>query len=836
MVVTAAPAAAANATTRTLALAAALLSSLGVVPYLEAPTRPGESPHLSLLLLAAMFAVGGLLVFHLEYRDEAHSFLLSEVPLVLGLFLVEPWVLITARLLGEAAALLLHPRQPWVKLVMNFSLWLAECVVAVSVLQLLGSPSATTPWGWGAVFVAVIAADALGNAAVYLVIRWHGARPQNGPLAVAAATTAVCNTCLGVLALLLVHVHVASLVVLGVLGVALFLAYRGYTDLHQRHASLQLLHDFGQATAGALRPDEVAEAMLHHARRLLRTEVAELVLLPADGSGARLTLVGDEPMVTGALGHDVSLFQPVLDAHSPIIVSRGGPPGLLDAYLDQVGTKDALLVAVELGGGARAVFTVAGRLADVSTLDDQDARLFATLTNHAAAALEKGRLIDRLRDEAQRRQHQALHDSLTGLPNRASFQEHAAATLGRSGPDERVAVLLMDLDQFKQVNDTLGHQTGDELLQEVARRLRSTTRDRDFAARLGGDEFAVLVRVGDEGSSALPTARRIADALQAPVELRGIRLDVRVSVGIAVFPDHGSDVHDLLQRADVAMYAAKSLQDGPQLYRQEADQNTPRRLQLATDLRQAIERGEVAVHYQPQADLVTTTVTGVEALCRWTHPQHGPVSPDEFIPVAEQTGLITALTLHVVTDALSRCGRWQRAGHGIGVSVNVSARSLLDAGFVDDVLDLVRSSGMRPDLLTLEITESSIMSDTHRTLDLLQRLAAFGIRLSVDDFGTGYSSLAYLQQLPVHELKVDKAFVYDVGSDGSSRAIVRSVVDLGHSLGLLVVAEGVEDEAAWDQLQRLGCDRAQGYLLSRPMSGDDVTRWLQRTHAASAAG
>jgi diguanylate cyclase (GGDEF)-like protein len=834
--VTAARDAAADATLRTLALAAALLCSVAVLPYLEPPARAAGSPHISLLLLAAMFAVGGLLVFHLEFRDEAHSFLLSEVPLVLGLFLVDPWVLITARLLGEAAALLLHPRQPWVKLVMNFSLWVAECVVAMSVLQLLGSPSATTPWGWTAVFIAVIAADALGNAAVYLVIRWHGARPQLRPLTTAAATTAVCNTCLGVLALLLVHVHVASLVVLGVLGLALFLAYRGYTDLHQRHASLQLLHDFGQATAGALRPDDVAEAMLHHARRLLRTEVAELVLLPADGPGARLTLAGDEPMVTAALGPGSCLFQPVLDAGSPVLAGRGGPPGPLDDYLDQMGTKDALLVPVELGGGARAVFAVSGRLADVSTLDDEDVRLFATLANHAAAALEKGRLIDRLREEARRREHQALHDSLTGLPNRASFQEQAAAALGRGGPAERLAVLLMDLDQFKQINDTLGHQTGDELLQEVARRLRATIREDDFSARLGGDEFVVLVRAGADEGSVLGTARRIADAVQAPVELRGMRLDVRVSMGIAVFPEHGSDVHDLLQRADVAMYAAKSLQDGPQLYRQEADQNTPRRLQLATELRQAIEGGEVVVHYQPQADLTTTAVTGVEALCRWSHPRHGPVSPDEFIPVAEQTGLITPLTLHVVTEALSRCGRWQRAGHDLGVSVNVSARSLLDSGFVDDVLDLVRSTGLRPSLLTLEITESSIMSDKHRTLDQLQRLATFGIRLSVDDFGTGYSSLSYLQQLPVHELKVDKTFVFGMGSDSSSRSIVRSVVDLGHSLGLLVVAEGVEDEAAWDHLTRLGCDRAQGYLLGRPMSGDDLVRWLQRMHAPSFAG
>ena len=821
---------------RTVVLAAFLLSSVALVPFLSAPPRPPGTPHLPLLLLAVMFAIGGLLVFHLEFRDEAHSFLLSEVPLVLGLFLVDPWVLILARLLGEAAALLVHPRQPWVKLVMNLSLWMAECVVALGVLQLFGSPAATDPWGWFAAFAAVIAADVLGNCTIYLVIRWHGARPQLPTLAVAATTTAVCNTCLGVLALLLVHVHIGSLVVLGVLGGALFLAYRGYMDLHQRYASLQLLHDFGQATAGALRPDDVAEAMLHHARRLLRTEVAELVLLPSDGPGVRLSLSGDDPLRNAPLGDDVALFQPVLDAGVPVSAARGGHPGPLLAYLDDRGTKDALLVPVELGGGARAVFAVSGRLADVSTLDEKDARLFSTLANHAAAALEKGRLIDRLRDEARRRQHQALHDSLTQLPNRTYFHEQAAEALRVAAQaGERAAVLLMDLDQFKQVNDTLGHQTGDELLQEVARRLRAVTRDGDFAARLGGDEFAVLVRPGNSDDSVMAAARRLAETVEAPVELRGMRLDVRVSMGIAVWPDHGFDVHELLQRADVAMYAAKSLKAGPHLYRPENDQNTPRRLQLATDLREAIEGGHLVVHYQPQADLRSATVRGSEALCRWTHPEHGPVSPDEFIPVAEQAGLITPLTLYVITEALSQCGRWQRAGHDIGVAVNVSARSMLDSGFVDDILGLVVASGLRPELLTLEITESSIMTDTPRTLDLLHRLAGFGLRLSVDDFGTGYSSLAYLQQLPVHELKVDKSFVFDVGTDASSRAIVRSVVDLGHSLDLLVVAEGVENESSWDELLRLGCDRAQGYLLSRPVSGDDMTRWLQRTQSRTTA-
>jgi predicted signal transduction protein with EAL and GGDEF domain len=334
----------------------------------------------------------------------------------------------------------------------------------------------------------------------------------------------------------------------------------------------------------------------------------------------------------------------------------------------------------------------------------------------------------------------------------------------------------------------------------------------------------------------MATARRIATTVEAPVNLRGMRLDVRISMGIAVFPDHGTDVHELLQRADVAMYGAKSDQDGPQLYRPESDQNTPRRLQLASDLRKAIADDALVIHYQPQADLNHGTIVGMEALCRWTHPEHGPVSPEEFIPVAEQTGLITALTLRVLTVALGQCSQWQQDGIDIGVAVNVSARSLLDSGFVDDVLDLVVLSGLRPELLTLEITESSIMTDAHRTLDLLHRLAAFGVRLSVDDFGTGYSSLAYLQQLPVHELKVDKSFVLEVGTADSSRAIVQSVIDLGHSLSLTIVAEGVEDERSWDQLVRLGCDRAQGYLLSRPMAGDEITRWLHRMNATTTVG
>jgi diguanylate cyclase (GGDEF)-like protein len=786
----------------------------------------------SLPLLALLFLLGGLLVFHVEFRDAAHSFTLTEVPMVLGLFMVSPAQLIAARLVGEALALLLVPRQPWLKFTLNASLWWAECAVALAVMGLFGFPPASEPIAWLAALFAVACADLLSIAVVHVVIRWHGAEPTLAAVLVAAAATSAANGSLGLVAVLLLQVNPWTSLILGVLAAVLFAGYRGYAGLQQRYASLQLLHDFSESIGNATRPEEVIEAMLHHARKLLRADVADLVVL-TDGAApdVRVTLSGTAPAATGEPGPLRSLLGKTARQGLPTIAPRHAVPDELAPYLEQLAARDALLVPLALRDGSHGVLAVANRLGEVSTFDDEDATLFATLASHASMALEKGRLIDELRHEASRREFQAMHDDLTGLPNRLHFRERADAAIAVCSGSRRLAVVLMDLDGFKEVNDTLGHHTGDQLLEEVGRRLTRVVRGSDIAARLGGDEFALLLDLGDipgdaVADAALAAAGRVLRAVEEPVRLHGIDLDVRASTGLAIWPDDGLVASDLLQRADVAMYSAKSGKTGVVAYSREHDHNSPRRLQLAADLRRAIDDEQLAVHYQPKADMHTGDIVGAEALLRWRHPEHGVVSPDEFIPVAEQTGLITQLTFFVLEQGLRDCAAWLADGHDVGIAVNVSVRSLLEAGFADHVLMLLARTGARGCQLTLELTESSIMSDTGRTLPVLRRLDEAGVRLSVDDFGTGYSSLAYLQRLPVHELKVDRSFVLDVGSSESDLAIVRSVVNLGHSLGLTVVAEGVETQLVWDHLLDAGCDVVQGYFLSRPVAAAAMRTWL----------
>jgi diguanylate cyclase (GGDEF)-like protein len=386
-------------------------------------------------------------------------------------------------------------------------------------------------------------------------------------------------------------------------------------------------------------------------------------------------------------------------------------------------------------------------------------------------------------------------------------------------------VLLMDLDRFKEVNDTLGHHHGDLLLQEIGLRLRRQMRQRDLLARLGGDEFAVLM-TGLDQDAAVSTAERLLRALSEPMRLHGVEMEVAASIGVvhvpAGRPGNDQEATLLLQRADVAMYAAKQHYTGVQLYRDELDGYSPRRLALASGLRGAIEQGQLSLRYQPQARVADGVVVGVEALVRWEHPVYGTVPPDDFISIAEQTGQIRELTRFVLDAALSDRARWAAGGTSLSVSVNLSVRNLMEPDLVGTVQELLDRHGVPAGQLTLEITESHLMSDPARTAEVVRGLSALGTRLSIDDFGTGYSSLAYLKQLPVRELKIDRSFVSGMGTDADSALIVRSTIELGHNLGLRVVAEGVEDAATLARLRAHGCDGAQGYLLSRPVPSGDV--------------
>ncbi|HVF18900.1 MAG TPA: bifunctional diguanylate cyclase/phosphodiesterase, partial [Mycobacteriales bacterium] len=391
---------------------------------------------------------------------------------------------------------------------------------------------------------------------------------------------------------------------------------------------------------------------------------------------------------------------------------------------------------------------------------------------------------------------------------------------------QQLAVMIMDLDRFKEVNDTLGHHNGDVLLQEIGRRLTSTLGARVTIARLGGDEFALLAPVVLDELDAVQTATLVHGALERPFVIDALNLDVSASIGVALFPEHGADPDALLQRADVAMYSAKGGTRSIEVYASERDQYSPRRLALIGELRRAIEDDELALHFQPKAHLRNGEVFGVEALLRWQHPQHGLLSPDEFVPLAEHTGLIRGLTQWVLRNSLQQCAAWQHAGLDLSVAVNISVRNLLDPELPEDIARHLDRSGVPAGKLVLEITESSVMSDPARTIGVLQRLAGMGVGVSVDDFGTGYSSLSYLSRLPVDEIKIDKSFVQGMLRDRNDAVIVETIVDLGASLGLRVVAEGVEDEATWNRLDALGCALAQGYYLSRPVAAAALTKWL----------
>ena len=439
-----------------------------------------------------------------------------------------------------------------------------------------------------------------------------------------------------------------------------------------------------------------------------------------------------------------------------------------------------------------------------------------------------------LRHQAEVNEHQALHDSLTDLPNRTLFHDRVHQALS-SARREHVpaAVMIMDLDRFKEVNDTLGHASGDELLKQVGLRLRDSLRESDTVARLGGDEFGILLPKVLDAETAVAVARKLRTTLEEPLTIHGLALQMEASIGIALFPDHGSDVQGLLQRADVAMYVAKE-QSGCEVYTRERDEYSPDRLTLLTELRRAIDRGQLGLHYQPKADLRTGEIHGVEALVRWNHPERGMIPPDEFIPPAQKTGVIAPLTMFVLDEALRQCRTWALQGLELCVAVNLSTRNLLDVHLPDTVGQLLTRWEVPPRLLELEITESTILADPVRAMQILSRLDKMGVRLAIDDFGTGYSSLAYLKRLPVDELKIDKSFILGMEESENDAVIVRSTIDLGRNLGLRVVAEGVETQAAWNHLVALGCDVAQGYFLSRPAPAEQLTEWL-RDRAASGS-
>ena len=824
----------------------ALLAALAAVLVIAVPIPigslrpPFEIPWWG--FVPAILAAEGLML-HIELRNQTHSFNLSEIPLVVGFFFAAPWAVVLGRLGGHLAYRLFVSRQAAIKIVFNLSSFAAESAVALFLFHHMSDGrSPLSPVSWAVVLLAVVVADFISMSAVTTAIRWTGGGTDVSSVMVTGMLTAGLNTCLALLAAIVLWTTPWAFFLFATIVLVVGIVFRRHVTLRQRYSSLQMLYGFTQTVGASLKAEAVTEDLLAEARKLLRAGVAELVLLDEETGLPALRLSSQDAPSENEEWAPVpgldreAVWAGMVNTRQPVCIPRTTRHADSISYLTRMGVSDCMLAPLVADDRLIGAIMVANRLTNVSTFDLADLQVFATLANHASVALENGRLVEQLRQEADERRHEARHDSLTGLPNRVMFVQRVAemASGPHSRKGDRAGIMLMDLDRFKLVNDTLGHHHGDLLLQQVSKRLTTALRTEDTVARLGGDEFAILLPRVQSADEVMQTAARLVAALEQPFQIEELSVDIGASVGVAMFPEHGRDATTLLQRADVAMYEAKDSERSIAMYSTERDQNSRERLAMATELRQAINNGEIEVYYQPKARLADGVVVGAEALVRWHHPTRGLVGPSEFVPVAEQTGLITALTLTVLRRALEQSREWQQAGHLISVSVNLAVRSLLDTDLPDQIEALLTEIGVPSDRLALEITESSVMADPTRTIAVLHRLAALGVTLSVDDFGTGYSSLSYLRRLPVHEVKIDQSFVFRIGTDAKDAAIVQSVVELGHNLGLRIVAEGVEDRLSWDLLRRMGCDEAQGHYLTKPIPAALLTKWLVASEAETS--
>jgi diguanylate cyclase (GGDEF)-like protein len=817
----------------TIALGVGGLAFLvGVVRHLD---RPQTELALPVWALVCLFALAEMLPVHLHRGRDAHSFSLSEIPLVLGLVGAAPVALVLARVVGAGGALALIRRQQGTKLAFNLAHLLVEVAIAVWVFHMVAGahPSVVDERTWLAALAATAATHVYGCLAVTAVISLHEGKLQADDLGstfAAGAGAATVNTSLALVSLLAVAENPWVLTLLAVLVAVSAAGYRSYSNLRQGYGRLELLYGFTGAVGRTVEIDQAASTVLVEARTLLRAGRAALVWIDERSGRATYWVLGDgEPAPVEVAPEELALhwWAPALRGEA-VLAPRGAKDLLVRAALHDAGLHDGLAVPLRSDDRIAGVLMVADRLDEVSTFGAEDLKLFGALANHARVALENGRLLEK--------EYQALHDALTGLPNRRLFAIAVRNALAeQTGASGQVAVLLMDLNGFKEVNDTLGHATGDTLLVEVGRRLTSALPTGATLARLGGDEFSVVIPGVADANEAYEHAVNLLSALRRPYELPQLTLDVSASIGVAISPDHGEDGPSLLKKADMAMYSAKSRASGVEVYALDVDSSNVRRLALTAELRRAVDERAIAVHFQPKVELITGRVVGAEALVRWTHPTLGAVEPDEFIPIAEHTGLIKAMTRSVLETALEHCARWREVAPAITVAVNISARSLVDLDLPAQVEALLKRNGLPPEALVLEITESAVLREPTRTLAVVARLRHLGVTLSLDDFGTGHSSLAHLKRLPVSELKIDRSFVTSMATDRGDACIVAATVALGHSLGMRVVAEGVEDEAAWAKLVETGCDDAQGFFVARAMPGEAFAAWLRRRNPIGEA-
>ncbi len=584
-------------------------------------------------------------------------------------------------------------------------------------------------------------------------------------------------------------------------------AHRGQTHINAdlaRALGTLLVPTIMQALGGALRLSEASQRRL---RSLVQNSTDVMTVVGSD-----LRVRWQAESILGALGLNAHAIvdEPILELVHP------EDRGELERYFADADGTRALTLRLRHTDGSFSPFDVVAS----NRLHDESVEGFVLNLRDATERVELER---ELRALAAQREHDANHDPLTGLANRRKLFARIEAAIAEAKAGRlKLPLLLIDLDHFKELNDTLGHQAGDRLLQEIRPRLMAGVPEADLIARVGGDEFALLLPPGSTAEQAQRAAERLLRELEQPFRFQGLTLLVRASAGIAVFPEHGRDVETLMQRADIAMYSAKARGIDHEVYSASRDGHSRARLALIGELPDAITNGQIVTFYQPKFDLRTGEIAGAEALVRWDHPQFGLLGPGAFLPLAEQTGLMRPLTLRVLDDALGQCARWHAEGLDMAVAVNLSAPNLLDLGLPIDVQHLLDKRDVDPGRLQLEITETIVAADPVRVIEIMHKLRELGVSLSLDDFGTGSSSFAYLRELPVQELKIDKSFILGMDGDEQAATIVQTIVELSRNLCLKAVGEGIETEEARDLLASCGCDYGQGFLLARPMPSDDV--------------
>ena len=805
---------------------------LGTGSLFEAPLA------LPWYLLAILFYVAEAKVIHLHIGRSAHSFSMSEIPVVYSIFFLSPAQYIVARLGGAGLALVFSRRQRSVKLAFNLAQFLLCSVVTLGIVHVLDDTAVRFgPHAWGTAFIATSAENLVGVFAVTAAISLAEGVAHAGRIPrmlMMGGVVSLTNTSLALLVITVLFVEPAAALLFAVPIAAVFVAYRAYLSERQQHEGLEMLYESTRILQRSPEIDRALVSLLDHARRMFRAEVAEVSLLPQEEGGEVLrTAVGP--------GEAVTMMQPVgtVLADDRLVECVAERRALLVPREDPIrgpasGGRFRNAIYAPLVGESRlvGVMVVANRLSELSPFDSDDLKLFETLASHTAVALENGQLeqslssLSRLKEELQ---HKAYHDALTGLANRAFFAQSVAQRLESADASGLVPVVLfLDLDDFKIVNDTLGHAAGDALLAAVGERIQATLRAGDLAARIGGDEFAVLLWDTPE----LPVARRVAERLIGAFDSGspsdGAVASARVSIGVATGHPGAGSADELLRNADVAMYSAKARgKNRIAFFEPEMATAVVARHTLTASLQRAVTANEFVLHYQPIVDIASGQITGLESLLRWEHPTRGIIWPGEFIAVAEQSDLILDIGRWVLDRSFRQAMEWHDRGpklRGLEISVNVAARQLEQPDFVDQVAAVIDSSGIDPGKVVLEVTETTLLQNVDDAIVKLQVLRDLGAGVAVDDFGTGYSSLSYLQRFPATAIKIARDFVAVDDSDADSWELASAVVSMGRALRLTVIAEGVEEAFQLERLRKLGCDRAQGYYLARPLAADELER------------